>query len=77
MKIKKRTKKKGEDSRSKVESIILILSCKVLKKKKNEKQKNKEKQERSKVKKKNQKLRTKQSICEIKNLGYQGLVGSE
>jgi len=35
-----------------VENNILILSCKVLKKEKSEKQKNKEKQERDKVKKK-------------------------
>ena len=36
----------------KVKSIIVILSCKVLKKESFEKQKNKEKQERSKVKQK-------------------------
>ena len=36
----------------KVKSIIVILSCKVLKKENFEKQKNKEKQERSKVKQK-------------------------
>ena len=38
--------------RTKFEFIILILSCKVLKRGKFEKQKNKEKQEKSKVKKK-------------------------
>jgi len=38
--------------RTKFEFIILILSCKVLKRGKFEKHKNKEKQEKSKVKKK-------------------------
>ena len=52
----------------KIESIILILSCKVLKKKTSKKQKNKGEQERSKVKKKS-KIEDKTSMYEIEKLG--------